>query len=277
MSEPDGCSGSPTSPGTRSLRSRSGRVPCRPAGGTPAAASSTCPSGRPVDPTPDVVQEALRRRVGRPGLPADVWHARPARGRRRLVRTPSRGARRRPRGRPADRRIQGARRLAADPARAGPGDVVASRGWPTPPTTSGPGWRARRPWPSTRSPPWARHRRRRRRSCCGSTLPATPPAGSSASSTSRKVVGVGAAARRRRRLRRVLRRARLAAAASGSSEPPTTPSILDPRVTGGSHEGLLCRLLAVASSPTSPATGRPSSRATRRSSAGCSRCASTPG
>ncbi len=28
--------------------------------------------------------------------------------------------------------------------------------------------------------------------------------------------------------------------AAGSSEPPTTPSILDPRVTGGSHEGLLC-------------------------------------
>ncbi len=28
--------------------------------------------------------------------------------------------------------------------------------------------------------------------------------------------------------------------AEGSSEPPTTPSILDPRVTGGSHEGLLC-------------------------------------
>ncbi len=26
----------------------------------------------------------------------------------------------------------------------------------------------------------------------------------------------------------------------GSLEPPTTPSILDPRVTGGSHEGLLC-------------------------------------
>jgi succinyldiaminopimelate transaminase len=28
--------------------------------------------------------------------------------------------------------------------------------------------------------------------------------------------------------------------AAGSTEPPTTPSILDPRVTGGSHEGLLC-------------------------------------
>ena len=28
--------------------------------------------------------------------------------------------------------------------------------------------------------------------------------------------------------------------AAGSSEPPTTPSILDPRVTGGSHAGLLC-------------------------------------
>ena len=28
--------------------------------------------------------------------------------------------------------------------------------------------------------------------------------------------------------------------AAGSREPPTTPSILDPRVTGGSHEGLLC-------------------------------------
>ncbi len=26
----------------------------------------------------------------------------------------------------------------------------------------------------------------------------------------------------------------------GSGDPPTTPSILDPRVTGGSHEGLLC-------------------------------------
>ena len=26
----------------------------------------------------------------------------------------------------------------------------------------------------------------------------------------------------------------------GATEPPTTPSILDPRVTGGSHEGLLC-------------------------------------
>ncbi len=28
--------------------------------------------------------------------------------------------------------------------------------------------------------------------------------------------------------------------AAGSREPPTTPSILDPRVTGGTHEGLLC-------------------------------------
>ncbi|HEX6917681.1 MAG TPA: succinyldiaminopimelate transaminase, partial [Phycicoccus sp.] len=28
--------------------------------------------------------------------------------------------------------------------------------------------------------------------------------------------------------------------ADGSREPPTTPSVLDPRVTGGSHEGLLC-------------------------------------
>jgi succinyldiaminopimelate transaminase len=27
---------------------------------------------------------------------------------------------------------------------------------------------------------------------------------------------------------------------AGSREPPTTPSILDPRVTGGSHDGLLC-------------------------------------
>jgi len=27
---------------------------------------------------------------------------------------------------------------------------------------------------------------------------------------------------------------------SAGPEPPTTPSILDPRVTGGSHEGLLC-------------------------------------
>ena len=63
-----------------------------------------------------------------------------------------------------------------------------------------------------------------------------------------KVLGVehlakvvrGPGAQRRRRQRRVLRRARLARAEPDSGdEPPTTPSILDPRVTGGSHEGLL--------------------------------------
>ena len=51
---------------------------------------------------------------------------------------------------------------------------------------------------------------------------------------------LGPPARGGRGVRRVLCRARLAAARGRLREPPTTPSILDPRVTGGSHEGLLC-------------------------------------
>ena len=72
------------------------------------------------------------------------------------------------------------------------------------------------------------------RSWSGSTRPATPPAGCSASSTCQGG-RLGAPARRRRGERRVLRRARLGG--RGASRP--VPSILDPRVCGGSHEGLL--------------------------------------
>ena len=64
--------------------------------------------------------------------------------------------------------------------------------------------------------------------------------------------------------------------AAGSREPPTTPSILDPRVTGGSHEGLLCVYSLSKQSNLAGYRGA-SSRATRPWSAGCSRCASTPG
>ena len=46
--------------------------------------------GSPVDPTPDVVREALARGDRRPRLPADGRHARAARGDRRVVRAPPR-------------------------------------------------------------------------------------------------------------------------------------------------------------------------------------------
>ena len=42
--------------------------------------------GSPVDPTPPVIADALRRRDRRARLPADGRHARAARGDRRLVR-----------------------------------------------------------------------------------------------------------------------------------------------------------------------------------------------
>ena len=55
-----------------------------------------------------------------------------------------------------------------------------------------------------------------------------------------KVVVLGASARGRRRADECYAELDWRPRAEGSREPPTTPSILDPRVTGGSHEGLLC-------------------------------------
>lgn len=56
----------------------------------------------------------------------------------------------------------------------------------------------------------------------------------------------------------------------------TTPSILDPAVCGGSHEGC-SRSTRCPSSPTSPATGRRSSPVTRHWSPVWLRCVGTPG
>ncbi len=64
--------------------------------------------------------------------------------------------------------------------------------------------------------------------------------------------------------------------AEGSDEPPTTPSMLDPRVCGGSHEGLLS-VYSLSKQSNLAATARPSWPATRRSSGSCSRSASTRG
>ena len=202
------------------------------------------PVGRhPVDPTPGGRRAAPGRRGRRPRLPADLRHRRPARGRRRAgspagaacpASTPTACCRR-----SAPRSSSpGCRRCSAS----APGDVVGV------PARRLPDLRRRRAARgcdpgvvAQRSPRSARSPRRRRRNCCGSTVPATPTARCSASSTSRKVVAWARSTASSSRQRRVLRRARLARGPVA----PTTPSILDPRVSGGSHEGLLAVYSAV--------------------------------
>ena len=72
--------------------------------------------GTPVDPTPASSSRRCRGRR-RPRLPDDRGHRRPPRGDLRVVRAASRRPRARPVRGPADDRLQGARRLAADPPR----------------------------------------------------------------------------------------------------------------------------------------------------------------
>ena len=228
-----------TFPGTRSLPTRSGRAAVSAA--LPGGGLVDLSVGTPVDPTPAVVQDALRAAADAPGLPPDLGDARRCArrsrdwfARRRGVPGP------RPRRGAADDRLQGARRLAADPARPG---RRRRRGLPG---RRLPDLRRRRPARGGRSDGGRRPRRAgpgdrvdRRQSCCGSTALATRPARCWASATwprsshwaRRNNVVVASdecyaeldwreltprAASRRRR-----------------------PSILDPRVTGGSHEGLL--------------------------------------
>ena len=73
--------------------------------------------GTPVDPVPDGRPAGPARRVGLPGLPADLRHPGAARGRRRALRAPARRRGPRPGRGAADDRLQGAGGLAADAAR----------------------------------------------------------------------------------------------------------------------------------------------------------------
>ena len=223
--------------------------------------------GTPVDPTPAVVRAALEAASDAPGLPADLRDAGPARGRGGLVRPAPRRARTSTptacSRRSAPRSWSPGCRPCSASGRATSSSTPRS---PTPPTTSAPGWPARRRCRPTAPPSSARGRGRVRLVWVNS--PSNPTG---------RVLGV-------EHLAKVVAWARSAGAVVASDEcyaelgwdGAEVPSILDPRVCGGRHEGLLA-VYSRPSSPTSPATGRPSSRATRRWSAACSRSASTPG
>ncbi len=95
--------------------------------------------GTPVDPTPAVVREALAAAADSPGYPTTVGRDGHPAGLRGLALPSLRRDRSRPRRRAAGDRLQGADRLAADPARPRrrrPGR--APRRWPTRPTRSAP-------------------------------------------------------------------------------------------------------------------------------------------
>ena len=195
--------------------------------------------GTPVDPTPAVVQDALRAAADAPGYPQTYGTPDAARGRRRLVRPPPRRAGRRPRRRAAD-------------------DRLARSSWPGCPRCSGsvPGDIVG--FPGDRLPHLRRRRPARRRDARGRRRPRrTRPADASDDAelvwlNSRQPHRPGARHRAPRQGRRVGPRSTACVVASDEcyaeldwraqrrdGEPPTTPSILDPRVCGGSHEGLL--------------------------------------
>ena len=189
---------------------------------------------------PDAGADPARARRGgrRPRLPADLRHARPARGRRRVVRPAPRRARPRPGRSAADHRLQGAGGAAADAARArGRATSSSIPRWPTRRTTWAPG----SPAPS-RSRPTARlswSRWPRGSSWSGSTRRPTRPGGCWARRTwPRSSPGPVSTARSWPATSATPSwpggRARWSA-----THRPRVPSILDPEVCGGSHEGLL--------------------------------------
>ena len=140
--------------------------------------------GTPVDPTPQVVQEALRSAADAPGYP-QTWGT-PAL--REAVATWFATRRGVPTSTPTGFCRRSAARSWWPGCRPslvwGRATSSASLLPPTRPTTSGRDSRVPPRWPSTDSPPLVRSCRQPRQNCCGSTLPATPRARSSASSTS---------------------------------------------------------------------------------------------
>ena len=107
--------------------------------------------GTPVDPTPEVVQDALRAAADSPGYPLTIGRADDPAGLRRLAGAPARRHRARPRRRAAGDRLQGAGRLAARPARLGAGRPGRLPGARLPDVRGRRGARRRpRAWPPTR-------------------------------------------------------------------------------------------------------------------------------
>ena len=225
--------------------------------------------GTPVDPTPAVVQEALAGAAERPGLPADLRHAGPARGGRGLVRP----APRRPRARPG--------RRAARPS--------AARSWSRClPTLLGlgprrPGRPSRGRLPDVRRgrPPGRRRAGRGRRDGPARAAGRAGPAGLGQLAGQPDRAG----ARRRapgqgrglgpRSTARSWRATSATPSCAGTAEP--VPSILDPDGVRRHPRGPARGLLAVQAVQPGRLPGRRSWPATWRWSAGCSRCASTPG
>ena len=216
----------PTSPGTRSSRSRS-VAQAHPDGIVDLSV------GTPVDPTPALVREALAAAADAPGYPQTLGHRRPARGGRRLVRAPPRRPGRRPGRRAADDGLQGAGGLAADPARPRRGRRRRH------PRGRLPHLRRRRP-AGRRDPvvvdglaAYGPQTAATRPSWCGSTRPSNPTGA---------VLGAAHLAQGRRLGARATAswwRATSATPSSGWSDVRRCRASSTREVCGGSHEGLL--------------------------------------
>ena len=241
----------------------------------PRRASSTCRSARRSTRRPSVVQ---RRAAPRPPTPPATRRpygtAGAARGRRRLVRPPARRARRSTRDGVLP--TIGSKELVAWlPTLLGPraratSSCIPAVAYPTYDV----GARLAGATPRRRRRPRRARPADRRGAEAGlAQLPGNPTGrvlGVDAPAQGRRL---GARARRRRRQRRVLRRARLAA----WDGRPASPSILDPRVCGGSPRGPARRLLAVQAVQPRRLPGGVRRRRPGAGRRGCSRCASTPG
>ena len=194
--------------------------------------------GTPVDPTPDVVQAALRRGRRRARLPADLRHRRPARGRGRLVRPPPRRARTSTRTACCRRSAPRSWSPGCRPCSGlGAGDVVGIPG------SRLPDLRRRRP---------ARRGHARRSSTASTALgPLTAADHAEAVVAQQPQQPDRPGAGRRAPARWSPGRAQHGVVVASDEcyaeldwrerarPEPTTPSILDPRVCGGTHEGLL--------------------------------------
>ena len=194
--------------------------------------------GTPVDHTPRSGPGGAPAGSGRPRIPHSARHAGTPRGHRRVVRPPPRRSRAGPAACDAHGRFQGTRGVAAVPAwdssRATSSSVLRL---PTPPTTSGRHSREPSRSPLTTSTNWTTKR-------------GSGPAGLG------QLAGQPHRKRPRRRIpeERIVDQARELGAVVASDEcyaelgwgewdvqrgGQPVPSILDPRVAGGSHEGLL--------------------------------------
>ena len=220
--------------------------------------------GTPVDPVPAVVRQALDAAADSPGYPRPYGTGRAARGDRRLAGAAARCGRRGARRRAAADRLQGAGRLAADPARPGrrrPGGLPAR--WPTRRTRSARGSPAREP--VTYDDPVADLDPARVKLLWLNT-PSNPTG---------RVLGRGRAAPDRRLGARARDPGGLATSATSSwaGRPSRSPCCTRTSAAAGTTGWSPCTRCP--SAPTSPGTGARSWPATRPWCGNCSRSAST--